>query len=123
MTIPRKFRKTGEKAIATFDAYDLDEGTGITKFTGFKSFEDAVESGELSSQDTVYSSDIETTTSTVALTTSWVAYIDEDFDIAPFNVPKIVKGVAYVNFTGSARAVSNSSNMWEYYKATRVIGR
>jgi len=86
--IPVKFRKSAEASIASYDYVDIAEGTGVVVFNGGK----AAVSGSavfLLSRNTFYSDVV----SSVNATT-----LNADFDLTPFNLPKTIKGTAYLSF-------------------------
>lgn len=92
--VPIAFRKTTEPATATYDYFDIAEGTGIKKFYGFTTSGSTGTSYILSDQQ-LYSFDIATVTTGVEQT-SFTKTIDYDFDLAAFNLPKTITGTAYV---------------------------
>lgn len=102
---PREFIKGGENVVANYDWTDIAEGTGLVKFYGCASAlsgATTIEYNLLTHQ--VYSAIIEETT------TSSESF---DFYTPYFNMPKNVRGTAYLNL---AAYIDNSSSM--YFEVT-----
>ena len=77
-------------AIASYDYTDIAEGTGTKYFYGLKDSASGSINFRLTSNADTYSSLIETIRQTAGTDTF-------DFDTQPFNLPKTVKGTAYVS--------------------------
>ena len=99
MTVPKYFRKTGERAISSFDYLDIVDGTGMVEFDlavtsyGNKQI--------LTTQSTqIYSSLIETADIYDSTPTSdSTKSMDEDFDLTAFTTPRNIKGTGLMSFT------------------------
>lgn len=89
MPLPTTYRKSGEGAIASYDFFDIAEGTGYVTFFGAKT-----QSGFVLIKTAVNSDFVETTG--ISDTTDDVAKFDEDFDLT-LNIPKVVKGKLLVD--------------------------
>lgn len=99
MTVPKYFRKKGERGIISYDYFDIAEGTGVKKFKGASVTNDTTTSFILLSDQEVYSSLISTSKDVVDIATSpGTKMIDVDIDLSVFNIPKDVEGNVYVNF-------------------------
>lgn len=99
--IPTKFRKSGEAIIASYEYIDVAEGTGIIHFYGSE-MKDSTGTEHLLTASVVYSTAVEYvqaqgTNSTI------------DFDLAPFNLPRTLKGTAYINMDLSNATAGNST--------------
>ena len=113
MTVPKYFRKTGERAISSFDYYDIAEGTGIKSFYILKIWEDGVEKNIISSQS-IYSSSIEHSDGPDVVGTSYTKTMDTDFDLSPFNLPKTIEGDAYISFSWWVTYTVSAAPYWYY---------
>lgn len=87
MPIPAIYRTTGEGALANYDYTDLAEGTGVVKLYGFNVNVSGAISFILSKND-IYSYTVET-----------VGNDTVTFNLSAFNLPKTVKGTAFVRFS------------------------
>ena len=110
-----------EAAIASYDYYDIAEGTGIKKFYGYVTKDSAGLKYYLGI-DAVYSSLIETVTA-AAEYPGYNIQLDLDFDLTPFNLPRIIKGTALINqamhvFVGTKPSV----NAYIIYKVRKWDG-
>ena len=83
--IPIIYRKAGETAVASYNYTDIAEGTGVVVFYGFKTYDGNYHL----SNNVLYSETIETISAT---------NMTFNFDLSPFNLPKIIKGTALVKF-------------------------
>lgn len=84
--IPNKYLNTGEGAIASYDFNDIAEGTGVVMFYGFTSQDNSAVAYHLGTAP-VYGATIATQRSTMGTTTM-------NFDLTPFNMPRVIKGTA-----------------------------
>ena len=82
--IPNNFQISGEAAVASYDFFDIAEGTGIKVFYGMDN-----ETSAGATQDSLGNAIIAVDGET---TTTGSTY---NFDLAPFNLPKIITGTAY----------------------------
>jgi len=90
--LPLNFAIPSESAIVTYPYEDISEGIGRVKYN-LMSIEDASAESYIMTRDTLYSNTIDPGRDvTPNEVTTW------DFDLAPFNTPKIVKGTALFNF-------------------------
>ena len=89
-------------AVASYDYYDIAEGTGTKTFTGLF-FRNQTSSGAFLVSDGAIDKAKEVLKDTgytlVNTATALTKGISLDFDLAPFNTPKIMKGTGY--FLGS----------------------
>lgn len=108
MVLPRKFLRSAEGAIASYDWTDVAEGTGIVTFYPAQKIEGA---GTLSQilvdSNTIYSA-----------TGITDGNADRDFDLSPFNLPKVIKGTVYFNFgmfvnTGETVTITCQLRKWD----------
>ena len=86
MAVPGVYRKSGEGSIASYTFTDIAEGTGVVKFYG--AVTNAPAAAYMLAANPEYSSDIELDLQDAGTTTL-------NFDLAPFNLPKILTGTAY----------------------------
>ena len=100
-------------AIASFDATDLEEGTGVVNYQGANSKADTTLSYYLA-RDLLASNEINTQAATTGTSPTFARNLDIDFDIL-FNFPKTVKGFAKGNITLGGRSTSAAPNAWEMY--------
>ena len=96
MGLPLEYRKSGEGAIASYAYTDIAEGTGIVTFYGLHTKETTTDSYILTQNSGAYSNDQNSTVSTT--TGSAIKILDLDFDTT-FNLPKRIKGTAFVTGT------------------------
>ena len=86
MVLPKKFQSQ-DRSIVSFDFVDIAEGTGTIVYHGLVSEISGASSFKLSQTDD-FSSLIETTETTFPATTTM------DFDSPPFNLQRVLKGIA-----------------------------
>jgi len=91
MVLKKKYQ-TQKDAIATYDYTDLAEGTGVIKFYCVRGELGAGGTYILSTNAFLAGGDI--TDGDIKLHGS---SMDVDFDLAPFNMPKVISGTAYLN--------------------------
>jgi len=103
MTIPQAYPIPAEAAIATYNWTDIAEGTGYVKFY-LGTTEDSVGKGYLMRNLVFYSHDIDMVFEAAYRETGWVNDTNLLFDLSSFNLPQIVKGTFYVNFTSEYAA-------------------
>lgn len=87
MTVPIKFRKSSENVITSYDFVDIAEGTGVVAFY-------------LAQQGTSSANSYLLTTNQVY--SSFISIVNPgattyDFDLTSFNLPKTVKGTAFLS--------------------------
>ena len=121
MTLPKTFRKSMDRFIATYDYTDVAEGTGIVSFYAGV--------GEISGAD-VYQINQNAFDIGQALTVSAdyersnIISVTPLFELSPFNLPKVVKGTFYTSFT-TALDFSTAATTWKVrvrvYKNSTVI--
>ena len=90
MAIPTIFTNKKEEAIASYDYIDIAEGTGIVQFYGALKGTSGGTSYMLTTEQ-IYSQDIST-----LVPSTPQSY---NFDLAAFNMPRIIKGTAYVSIS------------------------
>lgn len=89
---------TASPIIASYDAVDFADNTGLVTFFGFVSKEGTTLNHHLNRR-AVYSNDIVFITSKSTITGAPVLVSDVDFDTSAFNQPRDVKGTATVTMT------------------------
>lgn len=108
-----EFPQTASPAAASYDWFDLAEGVGYKTFYGFEvDVPSTSGSVQLLSTSAFYSDKIQlsgTTTAGVSLSGSFLT--------SPFNVPKDIKGDAYVSFGW----YSNTNDMFPYAKIYKSV--
>jgi hypothetical protein len=119
MPVPIVYRKSNETAVASYDFYDIAEGSGIITFNGFTSYSNDVREYNLSSNSTVGTND-QFTTYHLAGTIGETKVMDLDFDVV-FNTPKRIKGNVLVSATiGIENANSGSRTIYFIAKLRKV---
>lgn len=93
MGYSRKYTRTPEGAIATYDFTEIAEGTGIVTFNGFNTETSGAITTYKLTNVAVASDDIQTITA--AGTVKQV-----DFETLPFKLPKIIDGTSILRFSG-----------------------
>ena len=93
MALDPKFTKfsTASQILASFDSTDLQEGTGNVTYYGLTE-QDSTGVGYMLMRDIIISQTPSTVRSSTGTTTV-------DFDLAPFNLPRYVKGTAIFRAT------------------------
>src|SRR3990167_10065841 len=92
--ISEVFRKSPDTAVASYDYFDIAEGTGVQVFYGFAYTENLSTYLYALGRSTAYSSLIETSFAGSASPGGTV--FDKDFDLQVFETPKKVGGTAEV---------------------------
>ncbi len=109
MALPQRIPPVLEKAIATFNFTDIDEGLGFIHLKGFGTESFSATTLGISKND-IFSDPIETKgVDAVALGGANGVFAIEgtlDFDTSIFNLPRTLKGTAYIN--GSMAVLRNS---------------
>ena len=95
MTIPIVYRNKGERTIISYDYADITDGTGVVVFDGFGS---AASTYKLTTSTVKGNPDIVEGT-TANLSSSWLDAFTANFDLTPFNTPRIIKGTAIWEFS------------------------
>lgn len=90
MGVPQVYRKSDERAIATFDFVDIASGLGNVIFFGIASTEGSTVSYHLLTESNVWSEPVGTTQ-----TGNGTKEIN--FDTSTFNLPRTAKGTAYLS--------------------------
>lgn len=114
MPISPVYKKASEAAIASYSYTDIAEGTGVVVFNGFKTTPSPYYK---LGTNPPYSEEISTLNGTDTPTVM-------DFDLTPFNLPKIVRGTAYVSLgIGKAEtgSVSVTCQVYKVSAATTAI--
>ena len=101
MTLPQKFRKTRDRAIASFNFTDIASGLGVQIF--FATI------GETSGGNTYHLLGTAVTSKNDAADKRLLNGTDVDFDTSPFNLPRTVKGTAFVSGSFKVDAGNNIS--------------
>ncbi len=111
--IPIAYPPIPAAAIATFDAVDLAEGTGIVQYKLFTTTDSAGDDHHMGTQ-TLYSSLIDTRF-VVTTETPFTKVVDLDFDLSEFNLPQDIKGTATFQFSILAKSGSAGNTQLEAY--------
>ncbi len=77
-------------AIATFAFTDIAEGTGVFLFQGFNANLAGTISYNLTGDNALFSQTVQT---------GLVSNTPKNYDLSPFNLPKVIKGTAIVRFS------------------------
>lgn len=85
---------TASPTLASYSYTDIAEATGIQIFYGGNTMQETTKTYVLFGQTILSHNTL--TASTAVLTGSYAKVLDLDFDLAPFNLPKNIKGTAYV---------------------------
>lgn len=93
--IPQLIPQQAEQAIASFSSSDLASGTQFVIYQGYTSNESGTENHHLSENE-VFSNIVETI---VFGQSGTGVKLDLDFDSSPFNLPRTLKGTAFVSVT------------------------
>ena len=102
--IPTTFPPVQEQAIATFNFTDLASGFGYETINGFDTVNDTTRAYGAGTSTIFGSSGA--TDSVAFADTSFAKQLDLNFDTSTFNLPRNVKGVAYMNISFGVLAVS-----------------
>ncbi len=94
MPLPNIYTREDERVLATFDFFDVADGTGFVKYWLSASSSPATDYHLGTEQ--VYSTVIDTKGTS---TTSSTKIIDLDFDLTSFNLPRTIRGTALVQST------------------------
>lgn len=112
MTVPKTYRKSRENIIASFSFTDIAEGTGTIIYNGTRVTDDSGEDWALITQSLEGSG-------SPAQTLRLINHQEEvDFNLSPFNLPKILTGTAYVSAVQSAVNTDTSSFTVQFKKVT-----
>ena len=112
--VPHNFLESGEKAVATFDWFDLADGSGFVNMYGANTQSGAIllKTGDYFSNDVF--TDVDLTSS------DFTKEIDLDFDVA-INLPLRIKGTAYVNTGLEPYVRGNADNQGRAYAILKLI--
>ena len=111
--IPIAYPPIPAAAIATFDAVDFGDGTGIRQFKLFTTTDSVGDDHHMGAQ-TLYSSLIDTRF-VVTTETPFTKVIDLDFDLSEFNLFKTLKGTATFQFSMLAKSGGAVNRQLEAY--------
>lgn len=124
--VPVSFPIPGESAIVSYSYTDILEGTGVVVFNGASMVLNASPPGTsnanpvyLLTTQQPYSSTI--STGATIPDTSWNKVVDIDFDVV-FNMPKTIKGNAFVTCTIGGGNGSSGANGFYYAKLRKYDG-
>ena len=117
MGVPINYRSRGEKTISSYSYTDIAEGTGVVNYKGANNKQDTTLTYYLSI-NSMASNDITTQGTTTTLTT-FTKILDLDFDIV-FNLPKTIKGMAYINIPVGGRTTTSAPNGWQAYAIIKL---
>ena len=92
--MPINFPLPSENAVASYDYYDIAEGTGMKMF-----YLVSVHGDYILTENPIYAETVEYNTGESALTTEFTKIMDVDYDLSSFNFPKTVKGTAVCSFS------------------------
>jgi len=116
--IPKKFLKSGEGAVASYNWTDIAEGTGLVQFYGGAS---GLEGDRIyiMHQDPFYTTEKNGGSSKSEATTSLL--VDKTFSLEPFNSPRVLIGTAWVTFARTIGWQNNSGVVWEFWDVIDII--
>jgi hypothetical protein len=108
--IPNRYQNAGEGSITSYDYIDIADGTGIILLYGglnsqsikFSIGADYFISGASIFQNTFRSTDIETTKT---VTGADALHLNISFELAKFNMPRIVRGTVYAEIPTRKNAI------------------
>jgi hypothetical protein len=119
MPIPQTYRKSSENVIASYDFFEISDGTGIVEFycgtngqttrTTSSNPQQVFLSGGTIFQNVFYSQRIEDAVTTSG-TSDGASYYGV-FNLAPFQQPKIIKGRAYFQGSLARNAVGTATGI------------
>ena len=92
--LPINFPLPSESAVASYDYYDIAEGTGMKMF-----YLVSVHGDYILTENPIYAETVEYNTGESELTTDFTKIMDVDYDLSSFNFPKTVKGTAVCSFS------------------------
>ncbi len=98
-----------ETAVASYDYFDIAEGTGVKIFYGFHTKVESTDDYHLTGT-VIPSNDIQFSVN--VSNASLTKVFDFDFDLAPFNLPKRIEGTAYASVPIRQGAGSGSSSFY-----------
>ena len=116
MTLPQKFRKTRDRAIASFNFTDIASGLGVQIF--FCTI------GETSGGNTYHLLDNAVTSKNDAIDKKLQNGTDVDFDTSNFNLPRTVKGTAFLSGSfkvDSGLSVSCTATILKFDGSTETV--
>lgn len=99
MGVPRTYRKSQERVIASYTFTNLIEGDGSVVFYAGNGLDDSATSITLLKSQTFASHDIEYTTLTGVLTESFVKVAELNYDLSPSKTNQTIKGKAIIELT------------------------
>ena len=106
MVIPDTFGIRGERTIASYDYYDIAEGTGNIVFNIAVTSTSTGQDYILTSQ-TPLSEEAEIFITTGGIANTIMAIRDtKDYDLTEFNLPKNIKGTAFISHSLSFRGTA-----------------
>ena len=97
MPVPQVYRKSGEGAIASYNYTDVADGTGVIVFYAIISQTSGSVDYHLVTDSSLYSDAVDIG-----------GDVDLDFDLTAFNLPRKVKGTAYVSIGLEAVGAGNT---------------
>lgn len=119
MGVPRTYRKSQERIIASFNYNDIASGAGFVSFYPTITKDNSGTQYLLTNDTSIYSTVIETTRITDGTTTL-------NFDTSPFNLPRTISGTAIANIgvevsnTNSGEGYSIQIQRWDGSSATNI---
>lgn len=105
-TIPITIPDEPGRAVASYDYTDIAEGTGIQAFYAFTA--DASGSLTLHLSGEIIDAGITAVAADIYPQRSLVTSVERIFELTGFNLPKIIKGTGYVNFTWAPEHASGT---------------
>ena len=114
--LPQQFQAQSN-SIASYNYTDIAEGTGIIKFYGFTTEDDAAIDYHLSTNTAYSATEGTETAGSIVSTGSFKKVIDVDFDLSEFNLPKDIEGTAIINMGHGVFSGAGSTKVQGYIKA------
>ena len=112
MALPLEvFPQLPNQQIASFDWADIQEGTGMVDYYAFDC-EDSASVKYLLAHELYYSKDIEKSQTPPSSEADYIKALDIDFDLADFNLPKIIGGKGIIK---GSFFITNDVSPWKSY--------
>ena len=95
--LPINFPLPSESAVASYNYYDIAEGTGIKLFYGC-GISDSTGQDYILTENQIYPAQAAKEITGTTTSASYALTSDTDFDLTAFNTPRTIRGTAYINF-------------------------
>lgn len=132
MAIPIRYRRASEQSIATYDFFDLAEGTGkVTLYGGglnlsgsstyglSKEAFDPWHTGTSSSGTGIFETGRNSRGSTTNST--FTSLIDKTFEMTPFNLPKVIGGDMLCQIPFGTSIITSDRSVSSYFEVNVII--